>query len=172
MEPMPFEEAIDYFKAKTALTPAEFAALAAEVGGYAGNQAFTVARVLRADVLQDIYNEVEKAIEAGQTLWEFREAIDGIMESRGWAGFERLEEGERIFTMPYRLDNIFRTNVQGAYSVGRYKQMKRIARRRPYWEYDAVNDSGTRPSHLAHDGKIYHHEHPFWRQWYPLNGYR
>lgn len=172
LKPMPFQEAVDSFAAKTALTPDEFAALAAEVGKYAGDQAFTVSRVMRADVIQDMHAEILKAIEEGQTLWEFREAIDEIMERRGWAGFERLEEGERVLTMPYRLDNIFRTNVQGAYNAGRHKQMKAIAHRRPYWEYDAVNDSRTRRSHLAHDGKVYHHDHPFWDQWYPPNGYR
>lgn len=161
MEPMPFQEAVDYFAAKTALTPDEFAALTAEVGEYAQEQAFTAARVMRADVIQDIHNEVVKAIESGQTIWDFREAVDEIMERRGWAGL-----------MPYRLDNIFRTNVQGAYNAGRFKQMKRVADRRPFWEYDAVNDSATRPSHLAHDGKVYRHDHPFWDQWYPPNGYR
>ena len=172
MNPMPFQEAVEYFRAKTALTADEFATLAAEIGEYAADRAFTAARVLRADVLQDLYDAVAGAIEAGQTIGEFREAVDGIMERRGWAGWERLEEGERVFTMPYRLDNIFRTNVQGAYNAGRFKQMKHVAARRPYWEYDAVNDAGTRPSHLAQDGKIYHHEHPFWDRWYPPNGYR
>lgn len=161
MNVMKFTEAIEFFRDKVSMTPAEFEALVAEVGEYAASMAFTVSRVASADLLQGLYGEVLKAIEAGGTFFEFREGIDGIIERLGWEGL-----------LPYRLDNIFRTNIQSAYNVGRHKQMKAIADRRPYWEYDAVNDSHTRPSHLAHDGKIYHHEHPFWDTWYPPNGYR
>lgn len=161
MKILPFKEAVEYFKKKTVLSGAGFDALAAGIGDFANAQAFTVAKVASADVLQDIYDEVLKAIEKGQTLWDFREGIDDIMARRGWEGLS-----------PYRLDNILRTNVQTAYNAGRYKKMKAIAGRRPYWQYDAVNDQFTRPSHAAHDGKVYHHEHPFWDTWMPPNGYR
>ena len=161
LRPMPFKEAVDYFKGKTTLTDKEFEKLVSEVGEFAHSQAFTVAHIARADVLQDIYDEVLKAIEKGLTLWDFREKIDEIMTRRGWKGLS-----------PHRLDNILRTNVQSAYNVGRNKQMKAVADRRPFWQYDAVNDQFTRPSHAQHDGKVYHHEHPFWDEWYPPNGYR
>ena len=105
--------------------------------------------------------QVLKAIEEGRTLLDFRQGIDEITARRGWSGLS-----------PYRLDNIFRTNIQNSYNVGRYKKQVAVAKRRPYWQYDAVNDSNTRPSHLEHDGKVYHHKHPFWDTWYPPNGYR
>jgi uncharacterized protein with gpF-like domain len=38
--------------------------------------------------------------------------------------------------------------------------------------YDAVNDSRTRPTHLALDEKVFPADHPFWDKWYPPNGYR
>lgn len=161
MKLMPFTEALAFFKDKAVLPGPEFEALAAELGDYAYRQAFTIAHVASADLLQDLYDVVLQVIEEGQTFWDFREGIDEIMARRGWAGLA-----------PYRLDNIFRTNIQTAYSVGRYKQMTAIADRRPYWEYDAVNDTRTRPSHLAHDGKVYHHTHPFWDTWMCPNGYR
>lgn len=43
---------------------------------------------------------------------------------------------------------------------------------RPYWQYDAVNDSHTRPSHLAMDGKVFPADSPIWDTWYPPNGFR
>jgi len=158
---MPFEEAVEFFRDKIPMTAAEYQTLVAEVGAYANSLAFTVSRIASADLLQDLHGEVLKALEEGGTFFEFREGIDEIMARRGWEGMT-----------PYRLDNIFRTNNQTAYNVGRHKQMKAVAARRPFWEYDAVNDTNTRPSHLAHDGKVYHHEHPFWNAWYPTNGYR
>lgn len=161
MKVMSFAGAVDYFRDKVAMTPDEFSRLVDEIGDWANSQAFTVTRVASADVLQGIYDEVLKAIKEGTTFFEFREGIDALMERLGWEGLS-----------PYRLDNIMRTNVQSAYNVGRYKKMKAVADRRPYWEYDAVNDADTRKTHLAHDGKIYHHTHVFWDTWYPLNGYR
>ena len=161
MKGMPFAEAVEFFRKKTAMPGPEFETLAAEVGDYAHSLAFTVSRIGSADLLQDLHGEILKAIEEGGTFFEFREGIDEIMARRGWAGMT-----------PYRLDNIFRTNIQTAYSVGRYKQMKSVADRRPYWEYDAVNDTHTRPSHLAQDGKIYRHDHPFWNTWMVPNGFR
>lgn len=161
MKVLAFTEAIEFFRDKVSMTAAEYDALVAEIGEFAASQAFTVSSIASADILQELHGEVLKAIESGSTFYEFREGIDALMEKLGWEGMS-----------PYRLDNIFRTNVQTAYNVGRYKQMKAIANRRPYWEYDAVNDSRTRPSHLAHDGKVYHNTHPFWDTWMPPNGYR
>jgi len=161
MKGMPFSEAVEFFRDKIPMTAAEYGAVVAEVGEYANSLAFTVSRIASADLLQDLHGEILKALEEGGTFFEFREGIDEIMARRGWQGMT-----------PYRLDNIFRTNNQTAYNVGRHKQMKAVADRRPFWEYDAVNDTHTRPSHLAHDGKVYHHEHPFWNAWYPTNGYR
>lgn len=161
MKVMPFEEAVEYFRDRVAMTSEEYDTLVAEVGEYANNLAFTVSRIASADVIQDLHGEVLSAIDQGQTFFEFREGIDEIMSRNGWQGLA-----------PYRLDNIFRTNIQTAYNVGRHKQMKAIAERRPYWEYDAVNDTHTRPSHLAQDGKIFRHDHPFWKTWMPPNGYR
>ena len=80
---------------------------------------------------------------------------------RGWTG-----------KRAWRLDTIFRTNIQTAYNAGRYHQMQQVKERRPYWRYSAVNDSRTRPAHRAVHGKIFPADHPFWDTWYPPNGFR
>lgn len=43
---------------------------------------------------------------------------------------------------------------------------------RPYWQYDAVNDSRTRPSHLAMDGRVFPADSPVWDTWFPPNGFK
>ncbi len=50
---------------------------------------------------------------------------------------------------PHRIENIFRTNLQGHYARGRCEQQKRVAESHPWYLYDAVNDSRTRPSSHA-----------------------
>ena len=75
---------------------------------------------------------------------------------------------------PYQAENIFRTNIQTAYNVGHYKQMTEpgVKALRPYWQYDAVNDSKTRPSHLAMDGRVFMADDPIWDTWFPPNGFK
>ncbi len=42
----------------------------------------------------------------------------------------------------------------------------------PYYLYDAVNDSRTRPTHAAMDGFVARHDDPVWGQWSPACGHR
>jgi hypothetical protein len=61
--------------------------------------------------------------------------------------------------------------MQTAMMSGRYKGHIENANRRPYWEYVAVMDRRTRPSHAALNGKIYKYDDPFWETFYPPNGW-
>ena len=89
--------------------------------------------------------------------------MSGFLERQGYEGLT-----------PFQADNIFRTNIQTAYQAGHYEQMTDpdVMRLRPYWQYDAVNDSHTRPSHLAMDGRVFPADSPVWDTWYPPNGFR
>jgi SPP1 gp7 family putative phage head morphogenesis protein len=158
-EPLPFEEAQEYFDELLALTPDEYYALeqAARV------KAFTVADIAVRDLIEDIHGAITTAIADGETLADFRDRLDDIFQSRGWDTPPEF--------IPWRVETIFRTNIQTAYQAGRYKQMKDQQDRFPYWEYDAVMDSRTRPTHAAMDGKIFRADHPFWDTWYPPNGF-
>jgi SPP1 gp7 family putative phage head morphogenesis protein len=159
MEPLPFEEAIRFFRDKLTLTPEQYRALAED----AEAKAFTVSGYTSLEVINDIFRELDKALADGLTVKEFRDSVNGLLAKKGYEGIT-----------PYRADNIFRTNVQTAYNVGRYKQQTDpdVLQARPYWIYDAVNDRRTRPAHLAMDGTVRRYDDPFWDTWYPPNGYR
>lgn len=157
LEPLPFEEAIAVYRDKLLLTDDEFYALA----DAARARAFSVAGTARMDVIMDVHGAVLKAIDSGETLADFKGRLESIMETRGWKGLT-----------PWHAETVFRNNIQTAYSTGRYAQMVEQTDRFPYWEYDAVNDSRTRPTHAALDGKIFRADHPFWDTWYPPNGHR
>ncbi len=157
IEPLPFEEAIEYWADRLPLTREALTGLAKA----ARDRAFMVARVSSMDIIKDLHTAVEKALTDGETLADFAGRLDEIMATRGWEGLA-----------PWHMETVFRNNIQTAYSVGRYDQMIGSRKNFPYWEYDAVNDSATRPTHAALDGKIFPADHKFWDTWFPPNGHR
>ena len=175
LKPLLFDEAVRFFEEKgLRLSPESYL----DVWAAEHVSAFTVARVTAVDILEDIRKAVTDAIQDGIPLNEFKAALSSILEAKGWFT-PKGEDAEitlpdgtvRKRLTPWRLNTIYQTNLQSAYSTGRYSQMMGVAAERPFWMYDAVNDARTRPSHAAQDGKVYRFDHPFWNTWYPPNGY-
>jgi len=175
LNPLPFLEAISFFQEKgLQLSPDSYR----DVWAAAHVQAFTVARVTEMDLLEDIRKAVDKAIKDGTPLNAFKKDLIPLLERLGWF-VPKGEDAEitlpdgtvRKRLTPWRLDTIYRTNLQSAYQAGRYRQMLENAPNRPWWMYDAVNDSRTRPSHAAMDGKVYRFDHPIWDRGHPPAGY-
>lgn len=156
---MAFEEAVDYFKERVPVTAEQFYQIAEEYRALA----FTVSGYTKAQILKRFYDELLAALEDGNTLTEFRSNMNEFLESEGYEGLD-----------PLQADNIFRTNIQTAYNVGHYEQMTDpgVKQLRPYWQYDAVNDAHTRPSHLLMDGRVFPADSPVWDTWFPPNGFR
>lgn len=157
LTPLPMEEAQAFWRGKVRLGPGEFARLSAE----AKVRAFAVSGMAKGAELDTVFSALQRAIDAGTSFADFKADLAEILGRRGWTG-----------PRAWRVDNIFRTNIQTAYGVGRYRQMQRVAAERPFWQYSAVNDSRTRPTHAAMDGKVFRHDDPFWDTWYPPNGFR
>ena len=126
-EPLPMEAAIEYWRKLLPLTDAVFKALAAADR----EMAVAVSGLAIQEEIDTAVAAIDKALADGTTFETFMGDMGPIMEARGWTA--------------YRLDNIFRTNIQTAYNVGRYKEMREAAIIRPYWQYSAVNDSAPGP---------------------------
>ena len=156
---MTFEEAVDYFKGRVPVTAEVFYRIAEQYRGLA----FTVSGYTKAQILKRFYDEILAALEDGNTFSEFKKNMNDFLKAEGYEGLD-----------PLQADLIFRTNIQTAYNVGHYEQMTDpgVMKLRPYWQYDAVNDTHTRPSHLAMDGKVFPADHPVWNTWFPPNGFR
>ncbi|HRZ28687.1 MAG TPA: phage minor head protein [Spirochaetota bacterium] len=155
-ETLPFDEAIKFFRDKTVLTPGIYRALVAD----ARAKAFSVAGVARMDILTDIYAAIDRAISEGTTFGDFKKTAKQIMARRGWEGAN-----------PYRLDTVFRTNIQSAYQAGHYERQMEVAESLPYWQYVAVMDGRTRPMHAVMNGRTLRCDDPFWQTSYPPNGF-
>lgn len=156
-ETLPFDEAIKFFRDKAVLTPDKYR----QIGTEAQAKAFSLAGVARMDVLADVYGAIEKATTQGTTFQDFKKDARSIMAKRGWEGLN-----------PYRLETIFRTNIQQAYQAGHYQRQRELIKTRPYWQYVAVMDGRTRPAHRAMNGKVVRADDPFWSVNYPPNGFR
>lgn len=159
IEPLPNKEAQTFWRDKVPMSPAQFR----QLSGEAKTLAFSVSGIAKGNELTTVMSSIQKAIDRGTTFQDFQNDCAAIFERRGWAG-----------DAAWRLDNIFRTNIQTAYNVGRYKQMTDpdVLKARPYWQYSAVNDRRTRPLHAALNGQVFPADHSFWQTWYPPNGYR
>ena len=138
---------------------------------------FTAAKAARLDVLQALRNEVDRAIAEGVTFETFRKDLEPKLRSLGWWGRQPMLDPKTGKTSIVqlgsvrRLRTIFDTNLRMAYSRGRWERIERIAADAPYLRYVAVLDARTRPDHLRWHGTVLPWDHPFWRTYYPPNGW-
>lgn len=114
----------------------------------AHNKAFTVAGVTKLEVLQNIKDKLIDALNNGDTVTDFAKSLGDVLPK-------------------YRLDTIYRTNLQSAYMAGRRESMLRAVNTHPYWMYVAVMDEATRPSHALLNGKVYPADDEFWDYYFP-----
>lgn len=169
---LPPDEAIRYFESKGYAIGFKWQDVWAE----AHAKAFTVAGVTKLDVLTDIRGALSEALKNGETLRDFQNRLQPLLEAKGWWGKGRVVdkstgeiEGKRL--NPRRLETIYRTNLQSAYMAGRYQEQLANAEFRPWWEYVAVLDNRTRPRHRAMHARVFRYDDPFWRAFYPPNGW-
>jgi SPP1 gp7 family putative phage head morphogenesis protein len=116
-------------------------------------------------MVQDIFSSLERAIRDGQSLGEWKAQIAEKLP-RDWLGSPR-QTGRR-------LETIYRTNVQMAYSAGRYAALtsKAALEARPIWVFDAVMDSRTSDGCRKLQGVMRRHDDPFWDSNYPPRHFR
>jgi len=148
------DAALEFWKQRAKLTDREAKAM----GDGAKHRAFYVSGLARRDLVSLVSDALEAAVENGETLAEFKARIADVIDAQGWHS--------------YRVENIFRTNLQTAYAAGRYKKMQAVKESRPFWQYLAIMDNRVRPSHAILHGAVYPADHEFWSTNYPPNGFR
>lgn len=164
---MPPSDAVAYFRAKGYAISDDWQ----DVWTRAHARAFTVAKAAEMDVLSAIRNEVDAALTQGLTAQQFQANLKPQLEKLGWWGKQEVNGREVQLGSPYRLNTIYRQNLQTAYMAGRYRRMLSRTNTHPYWQYVAIDDGQTRPSHHRLRGKVFRFDDPIWDVIYPPNGW-
>lgn len=147
-EPLPFEEAAAFFRARVPLTREEWDELEAKLRF----RAFTVARLTELDAVNRIREKLLAVTEEGKTFQEFM-AEAGEDELLRKAGFHRSN--------PWYWETVFRTNIQTAYNAGRRLQLSRD----PdvlYYEFVGIRDSRQTEICRRRTGVIRPANDPWW----------
>lgn len=170
---LPPEQALAYFRSKGYAITWRWEDLWQE----AQATSFTVAKAMRLDILQTIRDALEQSLTEGTTLRDFQRDLEPQLKALGWWGKQVIVDAAGNADLvqlgsPYRLATIFNTNTQVALMAGRYRGFMDNIAARPFWQYVAVMDSRTRPSHAALHGRVFRYDDPFWSYFYPPNGFR
>lgn len=140
-------------------------------------RAFTVAKAMSRDLLEEIRAAVDQSIAEGETLDMFRKNLRPKLEARGWWGRRSMVDpatGEQKIVQlgsPRRLKTIFNTNMRTAYAAGRWERAQRVKKAFPLGRYVSVMDGRERPQHHAWHGTIKPVDDPWWDTHYPPCGW-
>jgi hypothetical protein len=156
---LPFREQSEFFRRKLNMPTQAWTDIYREQHDWA----FVVAGANRNDIVEDFRSAVQRVIDGGGTLQDFRKDFDNIVERHGWS-----YNGGRN----WRTRIIYETNLNSSYMAGRYQQLLAVRETRPYWQYihnDAVEH--PRPHHLSWNGLILRWDDPWWRYHFPPGGW-
>lgn len=151
MKPVTFLEALKFAESRKIVLPDEFYSIDLKTR----QLATTVGFLSSIEQIQTVIKGVNKAIADGTTFEDFKKYV---------------ADNDIILSESY-LSNVFRTNIQTAYSHGRWEQQQRNKTKKPYLMYSAIDDSRVRPEHLALNKIIRHIDDPFWLLYYPPWGF-
>lgn len=164
-----YDEALEAASARAKMTPADLAAMRAAYSTPATQAAFDTGLYVDRAVQQSIATSIAEGEHVRLGMKRLRETFDTLgMDLPG-----DIAQGRITAMQPYRLEALYRTNIQLAYSVGRQEANADPAIDEILWgyEYTAVGDARTRYHHLALDGTRLPKDHPEWGRIMPPNGW-
>jgi SPP1 gp7 family putative phage head morphogenesis protein len=135
-------------------------------------QAFAVSNGATVNILGDIHDGLSAGLKEGLTERDFVKQLTPILQRKGWWGTQIAVDqqggAQKIrLGSPARLKTIYRTNMQNAMMAGRWREFMANSSERPYFEYIAVMDSRTRPTHAALNGRVFRYDDPIWKTHWP-----
>ena len=178
MPPSPFlnyDKQLEFFRNKLPLPVNTLKGIESEYHDFA----LSVTGVTKADLIEDFYWLLDKAIAEGLTFEDFYRSFYRLIGRKGWTPVPMPEKGTRqqqekaIKQNNRRLYIILDTNHRRSFAAGRIRQMRspNLLKKRPYWQWLHRDSVHPRPHHLAIDGQVFHAEEEFWDHAFPPNGF-
>lgn len=139
--------------------------------------AFTVAKMMDADMLAEVRSAIADALENGTGFADFQKRLKPYLMSRGWWGeqvmIDPLDGQAKTVQLgsTRRLRKIFETNMATAHAASRWQRIERNAKAMPYLRYNPSASNHKRDDHKRYYGLILPVQHPIWQQIFPPNGY-
>lgn len=145
-----------------------------EIMHEAHHRVFTVAKITKLDLLNDIQNSLASAMKSGVPYESWRNNIKDTLIKKGWYGrvvAQNPHTGEQkeIYVGNRRLKNIYETNLSVAAAKSAYEVAIKAGAK--YIRYLSILDAKTRPAHRAMHGIIKKIDDPWWNINYPRNGW-
>ena len=139
--------------------------------------AFTVAKAMQIDLLREIREQVDAAIELGIPFQEFRDTLKPNLVKRGWWGKAAMtdpvtgEAKEVQLGSTRRLKVIYDTNLRQAHAEGQWVRIQDAKGALPYLMYDHTPSAHERKEHKAWDGIVLPVDDPWWQSHYPIKAW-
>jgi len=134
---------------------------------------FTAAKLMEKDVLNDVKNAIDAAISSGQSYGDFQKELIPKLAQRGWWGEKEVTDPETgnkqtVQVSPSRIRKIYNTNLNVAYSEGRWERIQETKKVFQYLEYSGCNSKENRPDHCSWNGLVLPVDDPWWQAHYPI----
>jgi hypothetical protein len=157
---LPMEKALAFFRSKVSLPTNAWD----DIVGRQHQAAFVVAGANKMAIVESFREAIDKAIELGTSLQEFRKDFDKIVDATGWS-----YKGSR----GWRSHLIYDSNMRQTYNCAREDQMQDPAYReaRPYAQYVHSGKPHFRPLHKSWNGLTLPTNDPWWATHTPQNGH-
>ena len=171
---LPPAEAVAYLQKRGTLTPT-FAWQDLWQDEHA--QQFTVSRLARLDLLQDIRDQIVKSVGGDLSRRDFMRNAEQLLARAGWWGEVAMVDPstkKEVLTKfdPPRLKLIYDTNTRMAYAAGQWERFERTVKTHPYLRYITKQDERVRVAHRAWNGVTLPVHDAFWKTHFPPNGWR
>lgn len=170
---LPPEEAVAYFRQKGYRIGFDHR----DVWQQQHQAGFTVAKAMQIDLLMDIREQLDAAIELGTTFEEFKATLMPGLVKRGWWGKQLMTDPvtgatkEVQLGSPRRLKVIYDTNLRTAHAEGQWQRIQEAKATLPYLMYDHTPSQHERPEHKAWDGLVLPVDDPWWKAHYPVKAW-
>lgn len=148
-----------------------------DVWGREHAHAFTVAKAMKLDILDDVRSGLDEALAEGKTFRDFSRGLKPKLQEKGWWGIKNEIDpntGERRRVQlgsPRRLKTIYQSNLRSARAAGQWQRIQRTKETMPFLLYELGPSENHREQHVAWAGTLLPVDHPWWESHMTPNGY-